>query len=136
MWGDYSTWDSNLNHIASDSSDHTTSRASLAPDGMSTVRLGDANYLGMNNLSVRGSMSWNLSAYNIVSGATAFTTVPTVDAAGNIFVGTNGGMVCVNAADESVVWRFAMSESVVTQPVIASTGAVYVATNSGKIYSF
>lgn len=131
-WGDYSTWDSDLNLI-SDDSDFTNSRASLMPDGSSTVRIGAADYLGENNLSLRGPTSWDLSAG--MFNAFGFTTVPTVDAAGKIYVGLDNGLVCVNASDHSTVWQFNVGESVVTQPVIASTG-VYVATSSGKIYVF
>ena len=135
FWGDYSTWDSNLNHIAANSSDYTSSRASLSLDGISTVRLGAVSYDGTNALSFRGSTSWDLYAYN-VSGARAFTTIPTVDGAGNIFVGMNNGLICISGVDHSTLWQFALTESVATQPVIAGTGTVYVATSSGKIYSF
>jgi hypothetical protein len=135
FWGDYSTWDSNLNHIASNSSDYTTSRASLAPDGTSTVRLGDGSYDGSNALRFRGSTSWDLYSYSF-TGATAFTSIPSVDAAGKVFVGMSNSLVCINAADHTTVYQMTMSEPVVTQPVIAGTGTVYVATSSGKIFSF
>lgn len=133
--GDYSTWDSNLDLIAG-GGDFTISRASLAPDGVSTVKIGDANYLGNNALSLRGvSSSWDLFAFTL-PGSSAFTSIPTVDAAGKIFVGLDSGMICVNLSDHSTVWQFTMGEGIVTQPVIGSDGTVYAATSSGKIYSF
>ncbi len=132
-WGDTSTWDKDLKHIASNSGDYMTSRASLAPDGVSVVRLGSQDYLGQNYLSLRGpTTSWDVFAGIF----RAFTSVPTIDAAGKIFVGMSDAMRCVNLSDHSTVWEFPMAERVVTQPVIGNTGTVYVATSSGKVYSF
>lgn len=148
--GHYDAWDTNLALISDVQSDDTSSRSSLMPDGSSTVRIGkstlvdptntfyyDPNYQGAqtNTLSARGAHSWDIRGGT--SGSTSFfSTVPSVDSAGNIFVGTVAGVESRSGVDGSLIWSFATGDTVTTQPVIAGPGVLYVGTSTGKIYAF
>jgi len=148
--GHYDAWDTNLALVSDVSNDDTSSRSSLMPDGSSTVRIGkstlvdptntffyDLNYQGAqtNTLSARGAQSWDIRGGT--GGSTAFfSTVPSVDSAGNIFVGTVAGIESRSGIDGNLIWAFATGDTVTTQPVIAGPGVLYVGTSTGKIYAF
>jgi len=148
--GHYDAWDTNLALTSDTPNDDTSSRSSLLPDGSSTVRIGkstlvdptntfyyDPKYQGAqtNTLSARGAHNWDIRGGT--GGSTAFfSTVPSVDSAGNIFVGTVAGIESRSGIDGSLIWSFATGDVVSTQPVIAGPGVLYVGTNTGKIYAF
>lgn len=148
--GHYDAWDTNLALISDVPSDDTSSRSALLPDGSSTVRIGkstlvdptntfyyDPNYQGAqtNTLSARGAHSWDIRGGT--GGSTSFfSTVPSVDSAGNIFVGTVAGVESRSGVDGSLIWSFATGDTVTTQPVIAGPSVLYVGTSTGKLYAF
>jgi hypothetical protein len=139
FFGDYSKWDQDLNLIGSsggfDSLNFTNSRSSLMPDGMSTVRIGYSEF-GHNYLSFRGNVNWDILASDFESNTNVFTTPPSVDAGGKIFVGKGASVIGVSALDGSTLWSESTSARVTTQPVISSNGAVYVGTADGKVYAY
>jgi pimeloyl-ACP methyl ester carboxylesterase len=131
--GSYDLWDSNLNHLRGNSGDYTTSRASLFQDGSSTVRMGyaDANYV---YLVAEGAYVWQI----ISDGLTTpfFTSVPTVDASGTVFVGNATGVKALSQVDGSIIWSATTGDGITTQPVVAGSGTLYVGSSSGKVYAF
>jgi len=120
--GSYDTWDSNLNHLSANWMDYTTSRATLMPDGWSTLKLG---YLG---LGFRGAYYWDLSG--------SWSSLPSTDNVGKIYIGTPTGVACLNANDGSTKWSFTTGDTITTQPVISNNGLLYAGANSGNIYAF
>ena len=64
-----------------------------------------------------------------------FTSLPTADAVGNIFIGSTSAVYCLNSIDGSTKWSLPVSAVVTTQPVISRDGNVYVGTSDGKIYA-
>jgi len=130
--GSYDRWDGNLNHISGNWMDYTTGRASLFSDGSSTVRPG-YSYGFNNSIVAEGAHSWEVDA----DGSTLpdFSTVPSVDAVGTVYVGTTTG-VAAYRGDGTPVWSYATGDTITTQPVISNNGALYVGSASGKVYAF
>jgi YVTN family beta-propeller protein len=135
--GDYLTWDSSLTLLtpaaSSCDSRFTTSRASVFPDGTSTVRIGFA-FPPNNQLAAEGAYDWIIATDN--STVPNFSSVPAVDAAGNIFIGNTQGVESLSSADGHTLWSFSTGDAITTQPVIANGGALYVGSSSGKVYAF
>jgi YVTN family beta-propeller protein len=136
--GDYLAWDFSLTLLTTpavgcDSSRFTTSRAAITPDGQSTVRVGFA-FPPNNQLDAEGINNWIIST----DGSTVlnFTSLPSVDAAGNVFIGNTQGIEALSPIDGHVLWSFTTGDSITTQPVIANGGALYVGSSSGKVYAF
>ncbi|MCC7007892.1 MAG: PQQ-binding-like beta-propeller repeat protein [Acidobacteria bacterium] len=127
--GGFSSWNPDLT-LASDSccGEYTTGRASLFPDGTSTVRTGYA-FQDDRILAARGTDVWSMQ----VARPGIFTTDPSVDASGRVFVGANAGLYVLRQVDGTVDWTFATPFPVTGQPVIAD-GAVYFATTNGSVY--
>lgn len=129
FYGTYTEWNADLT-VAHDSPwDYTTSRATLMPGG-STVRWGYA--FDEVVLSRRGSGVWDVS----LTLPEKFTSLPTADADGKIFIGARTQMLCLRQSDGGVMWSQAVSAPVTTQPAISRGGVVYVGTSDGKIYAF
>ena len=132
--GSYDTWDSNLNQLTQISQGNfTTSRSALMLDGSSTVRISFA-FNSSDGLQAAGARSWG-----IVSGPQTlpfFSSVPTIDASGNIFVGTASGVVSLNQSDGSTLWFSSVADTITTQPVISANGTLIVGSSTGKIYAF
>lgn len=136
--GDYLTWDFSLTLLttpaaACDSSRFTTSRAAIMPDGQSTVRIGFA-FPPNNQLDTEGINNWIISTDG--STVPTFTSLPSVDAAGNIFIGNTQGIEALSPIDGHTWWSFNTGDQITTQPVIANGGALYVGSSSGKVYAF
>jgi RHS repeat-associated protein len=136
--GDFLAWDFSLSLLttpatACDSSRFTTSRAAIMPDGQSTVRIGFA-FPPNNQLDAEGINNWIIST----DGTTMpnFTSFPSVDAAGNVFIGNTQGIEALSSIDGRLLWSFTTGDSITTQPVIANGGALYVGSSSGKVYAF
>jgi len=136
--GDYLSWDFSLTLLttpaaACDSSHFTTSRAAIMPDGQSTVRIGFA-FPPNNQLDAEGINNWIIST----DGSTVpnFSSLPAVDAAGNVFIGNTQGIEALSAIDGHTLWSFTTGDQITTQPVIANGGALYVGSSSGKVYAF
>jgi hypothetical protein len=131
--GSYDSWDINLNQLTiTNPFDPTTSRSALMPDGTSTVRIGFS--FQTNELDATGAHVWG-----VPSGAPTlpnFSTVPTIDTSGNVFVGTISGIAALSGIDGSTIWFHSLADTVTTQPVISGSGALLVGSSSGKIYAF
>lgn len=131
--GSYDNWDINLNQLTPTSLfDFTTSRSALMPDGFSTVRIGFS--FQSNELDATGAHIWG-----VPSGSQTlpnFSTVPTVDAAENIFVGTVAGLAALSGLDGHIIWFSPVSDVITTQPVISSDGTAIVGSAGGNIYAF
>ena len=100
-------------------------------DGTSTVRF---NYVNgsVNSLVYRGITNWETT----LSAPFYFTSSPSSDAVGKIYVGGNNVVFCINANDGSVIWNLPVSGDVTTQPVISRMGSVYIGSTTGKVYAF
>jgi hypothetical protein len=131
--GAYTTWDSALNTISAGTGDYTTGRAALMPDGVSTVRIGKTAFQ-RNWLSFRGARTWDLDSHSLPN-MPYFTTVPTVDASGDIYIGTSNSIVRINQTG-SVLSSYYIGEPVIAQPVLSSNGALYVALSWGQVLAF
>jgi DNA-binding beta-propeller fold protein YncE len=136
--GDYLTWDFSLTLLttpaaACDSSRFTTSRAAIMPDGQSTVRIGFA-FPPDNQLDAEGINNWIISTDG--STVSNFSSLPAVDAAGNVFIGNTQGIEALSPIDGHRLWSFTTGNQITTQPVIANGGALYVGSSSGKVYAF
>lgn len=126
--GRYDEFDPALNLIRSARNDFTTGRSSLLPDGTSTVRLGYVFEPDV-SLSARGVNTWDVG----LPRPHFFTTDPSVDASGVVFVGSTAGVYAVRPGDGAEVWFFGVANQVTTQPAIAN-GRLYFATSDGKVY--
>lgn len=128
-YGEYTSWDSNLNTLTSGSFDYTSGKATLLPDG-STVRFGysDGNTL---YLSARGTHGWD-----VLGRDGKFSSLPTADATGKIYIGTTAGLWCLKSIDGSPNWGFTIGAAITTQPVISNTGALYVGSSDGRVFAF
>jgi YVTN family beta-propeller protein len=136
--GDYLTWDFSLTLLSPpstlcDSNRFTTSRAAILPDGRSTVRIG-FSFPPNNQLDAEGANNWIISTDN--STVPNFSSLPSIDAAGNVFIGNTQGIQARNALDGHVLWSFTTGDAITTQPVVANGGALYVGSSSGKVYAF
>ena len=131
--GSYDTWDSALNHLNGNFMDYTTGRASLFPDGSSTVRIGYSFTTDI-RLEAEGAHFWEIFS----DGQTIpnFTSVPSVDASSTVFIGTTTGVQALRGKDGSVMWSFITNDHVTTQPVIPAPGVLLVGSDSGNVYSF
>jgi RHS repeat-associated protein len=136
--GDYLTWDFSLTLLTTpavgcDSSRFTTSRPAIFADGQSTVRIGFA-FPPNNQLDAEGINNWIFGT----DGSTVpnFTSLPSVDAAGNVFIGNTQGIEALSAIDGHILWSFSTGDQITTQPVVANGGALYVGSSSGKVYAF
>jgi YVTN family beta-propeller protein len=136
--GDYLTWDFSLTLLAPpasfcDSSRFATSRAAVFPDGTSTVRIGFA-FPPNNVLVADGAHVWASGT----DGSTIpnFSSVPSIDAAGNVFIGNTQGIEALSSVDGHALWSFSTGDAITTQPIVANGGALYVGSSSGKIYAF
>lgn len=130
--GSYDTWDGKLNHLSGNWMDYTTGRASLFPDGSSTIRPGYSS--GLNNtIAAEGAHSWEVDA----DGSTIpdFSSVPSVDAVGTVYVGNTTGVIAYRN-DGSAAWSYSTADTITTQPVISNNGALYVGSSSGNVYAF
>jgi hypothetical protein len=65
-----------------------------------------------------------------------FSTVPTIDASGTVFVGTISGVAALSGIDGSTVWFQSLADTITTQPIISASGALFVGSSSGKVYAF
>ena len=128
-YGAYTKWNSNLS-VVNNIGGYTTSRASLMPDGTSTVRLGYGDT--QNALTLNGATNWEV--YSAVNGH--FTTPPAVDSNGKIIVGKVNSLLSASPVNGSTIWEVPTSGRVTTQPVISRDGAIYVGTNTGAIHAF
>jgi DNA-binding beta-propeller fold protein YncE len=136
--GDYLTWDFSLTLLSPpstlcDSTRFTTSRAAILPDGRSTVRIG-FSFPPNNQLDAEGANNWIISTDN--STVPNFSSLPSVDAAGNVFIGNTQGIQARNALDGHVLWSFTTGDAITTQPVVANGGTLYVGSSSGSVYAF
>jgi len=136
FYGSYDSWDLDLNRGPSRWMDYTTSRATALPDG-STVRWGLA-YWDVVVLSFRPATgndweNWDIELPN--HAIERFSSLPSTDAQGNIYVGSNLGLYCLNPLNGNILWRFPTDGAVTTQPAISTGGAIYVGTSSGKVYA-
>lgn len=136
--GDYLTWDFSLTLLTPqatfcDSSRFATSRAAVFPDGTSTVRIG-FSFPPNNQLVATGAHDW----ISGTDGSTIpnFSSVPSVDAAGNVFIGNTQGIEALSSVDGHTLWSFSTGDAITTQPVVANGGALYVGSNSGNVYAF
>ena len=135
--GGYDVWDSDLIQLTpvpahcDDSSKFTSSRATLLPDG-STIRWSYADSTTV-TLTFNGTHGWAIS---LPGSQERFTSLPTSDDGGNIFVGSNLGIYSLRSGDGSVRWRSGVNGVVTTQPAIASDGSLYVGTSTGQVYAF
>lgn len=131
--GSYDSWDLNLNQLTiTNPFDPTTSRSALMPDGTSTVRIGFS--FQTNELDATGAHIWGIS-----SGAQTlpnFSTAPTIDASGNVFVGTVSGIAALSGIDGSTIWFSSLGDTITTQPAISSGGSLIVGSSSGTVYAF
>jgi YVTN family beta-propeller protein len=136
--GDFLSWDATLNQLTPsspfcDSSRFTTSRAAIFPDGHSTVRIGFA-FPPNNQLDADGANQWIISTDN--STIPNFSSLPSVDAAGNVFVGNTQGIQARSAVDGHLLWSLNLADAITTQPVVANGGALYAGSDSGIVYAF
>jgi YVTN family beta-propeller protein len=136
--GDYLTWDVSLALLSTpstlcDSTRFTTSRAAILPDGRSTVRIG-FSFPPNNQLDAEGANNWIISTDN--STVPNFSSLPSVDAAGNVFIGNTQGIQARSALDGHVLWSFTTGDAITTQPVVTNGGALYVGSSSGNVYAF
>ncbi|HEU5412362.1 MAG TPA: PQQ-binding-like beta-propeller repeat protein [Candidatus Angelobacter sp.] len=136
--GDFLSWDASLALVTPpasvcDSSRFTTSRAVILPDGFSTARIGFA-FPPNNQLDATGANTWTITTDN--STIPNFTSVPAVDAAGNIFIGNSQGIQARSSVDGHTLWSFTTGNAITTQPVIANGGALYAGSSSGVVYAF
>ncbi len=135
--GNYLTWDSSLTLLTPPSpscdSRFTTSRAAVFPDGTSTVRIG-FGFPPNNQLAAEGAHDWIIATDN--STIPNFSSVPSVDAAGNVFIGNTQGVEALSSVDGHSLWSFTTGDAITTQPVIANSGALYAGSSSGKVYAF
>jgi YVTN family beta-propeller protein len=136
--GDYLTWDFSLTLLTPqatfcDSSRFATSRAAVFPDGTSTVRIGFA-FPPNNVLVADGAHAWASGT----DGSTIpnFSSVPAVDAAGNVFIGNTQGIEALSSVDGHTLWSFSTGDAITTQPVVANGGVLYVGSSSGNVYAF
>jgi hypothetical protein len=130
--GSYDTWDANLNQLTPPNQDFTTSRSSLFSDGLSTVRIGFS--FQSNGLTAEGAHPWG-----VLSGPQTlpnFSTVPTVDASNNVFVGTVAGLAALSGLDGHLIWFSPTPDIITTQPTISSDGTVLAGSTGGNIYAF
>jgi PQQ-like domain/Kelch motif/Galactose oxidase, central domain len=133
LFGSYDTWDANLNQLTpTGQGSFTTSRSALFPDGFSTIRIGFS--FQSNGLDATGAHIWG-----VPSGAQTlpnFSTVPTTDASGNVFVGTVSGVAALSGTDGSTLWFNSLTDTITTQPIISASGTLFVGSSSGKVYAF
>jgi hypothetical protein len=131
FFGSYGYLNSNLTQFTGSSGPaiFANSRATLLPDG-STVRWGYA--FDEVVLTEQGIHGWDQS----LPLPERFSSLPTADAASKIFIGSTAALYCLSSVDGSTLWRFPVSASITTQPVVSNNGAVYIGTSDGKIYAF
>jgi uncharacterized repeat protein (TIGR03803 family) len=130
--GSYDRFDPDLNHLNGSSGDLTSGRTSVLPDGSSTVRIGYGFQLDQ-VLSARDpnlGRLWDVE----LPRPDSFTTNPSVDQSGRIYIGGLSGLFAVRSSDGGTDWSFSTPSSVTTQPAIGD-GAVYFATSDGTVYS-
>lgn len=125
--GNFCTWNRQLQPVSCDSG-YTSSRASLLPDGASSVRVGYV--FDVRSLSFQGSLPWEV----YFPSATVPMTVPTTDPDGNIYVANGQILVSLDPADGATRWNLQLDGDVITQPVIAEDGVIYVGTANGRVY--
>lgn len=129
--GSYDAWDVSLNQLTvTGTDDFTCSRSALMPDGSSTVRIVGVGAQCFNGVAATGAFSWGSS-----QALPAPSSVPTVDALGNVFVGTVSGVEALRGTDGEVLWSISLGDTITTQPAISTAGNVIVGSSSGKIYS-
>jgi hypothetical protein len=131
--GAYDAWDANLIKLTpGNNGDFTTSRSALFPDGFSTARMGFS--FQSTALEASGAHDWG-----VIAGPQAipnFSSVPTIDASGNVFVGTVSGVAALNGIDGSTLWFGSLADTITTQPAISASGALFIGSSSGKVYAF
>jgi hypothetical protein len=135
--GGYDEWDSNLNLVSTpcmaSCTAYTTGRAAVLSDGNSTVRIG-YGYNTEHDLTASGKYTWTIVGNG--HPYPSFTSIPTVDAFGHIFIGTATGIAQMSPTNGSFVWTYSTGDSITTQPAISNTGNLYVGSSSGNVYAF
>ena len=134
--GAYDEWDSSLNLVTvphgPPCSEYTSGRATVMPDGNSTVRRG-YTYGTDTTLVAIGQYNWTIEGYQATP---SYLTAVTMDALGRLYVGTSTGVEQLSPKDGSVVWNYVLQEQVTTQPAISNTQNMYIGTANGNIYAF
>jgi hypothetical protein len=104
----------------------------LGADGTIYFSIAEANSSPNNKLyayNPDGSVKWSYSA-----GGCMFTTAPTVDGAGAIYIGSPGALHAVNP-DGTDKWTYNTSISAVTTMSIGADGTLYVTDYEGYLYA-
>jgi hypothetical protein len=141
-FGGFRRWTNNLQVLEIDESfkpsSFTSFRPTLMADGRSTIRV-SAAFQNDRTISYRGFLTSTLDRIRwdaALLQPAYYSSLPTSDAVGKIYIGATNGIKCLNATDGSLVWSLPTTGTVTTQPIISREGVVYVGTNSGRIYAF
>lgn len=133
--GDYKAWDSALTPLPSSPCGllFASSRAAVLGDGVSTARIGFA-FFPNNFLEAEGAHTWSLVTDHTT--IPNFSSVPSSDAQGTIYIGTEVGLKAISPVDGHTVWSFTNGDLITTQPIIGAGGAIFVGSKTGKVYGF
>jgi outer membrane protein assembly factor BamB len=83
------------------------------------------------------AIDWVTAAikWSFLTGADYVFGSPTVDAAGNIYIGDSDGVLHAVAPGGQELWRFSSNSNIASAPAIGNNGTLYLTSYDGSVYA-